>query len=123
MTKPPAPAADAFIAEARGLMLCWLALLALMTTSLGGAYLRLGVGNVFVALGIAVIKTGIVGWWFMHLRHASATTRLAAGVALVMLAILLTLSGVDYLTRVDEPAALQAPAQIEPIIRGKGLPN
>ena len=41
--------------------------------------------------------------------------------------LLLALSGVDYLTRLDEPAAVQAPQQITPLIapaphRRRGAP-
>jgi cytochrome c oxidase subunit 4 len=105
-----------FAAEARGLAVAWLALLALMLLSLGSAYLHLGTGNVVASIGIAVIKAAIVAWWFMHLRVESATLRTAALVGLFLLAVLATLSGVDYATRLPEPAAVQTPQQIEPVL-------
>lgn len=105
-----------FAIEARGLAVAWLALLALMGASLGASYLHLGAGNLVAGVGIAVAKTFIVGWWFMHLRRAAATDRAAALIALFLLAVLLALSGIDYLTRLEEPADVQAPQQIEPLI-------
>jgi cytochrome c oxidase subunit 4 len=112
-TPPPTP----FAREARGLGVAWLALLALMLLSLGSAYLRLGTGNLVAGLVIAALKAAIVAWWFMHLRVASATLRTTALVALFMLALLSSLSGVDYATRRHEPAAVQQPQQIEPLLR------
>jgi cytochrome c oxidase subunit 4 len=112
---------SSFATEARGLALAWLALLTLMMLSLGSAYLRLGSGNIVASLLIASIKTAIVAWWFMHLRVESATLRTTALVALFMLALLSSLSGVDYSTRRADPAAVQAPQQIEPLLqKGRG---
>jgi cytochrome c oxidase subunit 4 len=111
----PAPAPVA--ARARRLVLAWVALLALMLASLGSAYLHLGVGNAAASLGIAAIKTAIVAWWFMELRLASATLRTVALAGLFMLGLLATLSGVDYATRLVDPAAMQAPQQLQPALR------
>jgi cytochrome c oxidase subunit 4 len=105
-----------FRSVATRLVMAWLALLALMTTSLASAYVALGVGNLLAGLAIAAIKTSIVVWLFMELRIASGVVRAVAAVAAVMLAVLFTLSGVDYRTRLHEPAALQPPRQIEPLV-------
>lgn len=102
--------------EARALAGAWLALLTLMTATLIASYLPLGAGNTVAAIVIAIVKTAIVALWFMHLRRASGVVRLAAGCALCLLAVLLALSGVDYLTRLDEPAPVQAPQQITPLV-------
>ena len=110
------PSTSPFAKQARGLALAWLTLIAFMLLSLGSAYLRLGVGNAIAGLVIAALKAAIVAWWFMHLRVESATLRIAALVGLFMLAVLATLSGVDYATRLAEPAAVQAAQQIEPLI-------
>lgn len=108
---------DSFMATARGLGVAWLALLTLMAASLGSAYLNLGAGNVIAGLGIAVLKTVVVAWWFMRLRAESGVVRLAALAAIFMLLVLAMLSGVDYATRLPEPAAVQAPRQLEPLAR------
>ena len=105
-----------FGAKAKALGLSWIALLLLMSTSLALSYVHLGIGNVVAGIAIACVKTAIVGWWFMHLRTTSASSRAAAAIAFFMLGILLTLSGIDYLTRLQEPAAVQVPQQIEPLV-------
>lgn len=106
----------AFGAQAIRLGAAWLALLALMTASLVSAYFRLGPGNLVAGVGIAVLKTAIVVWLYMELRLASAVVRLVGLAAAVMLAVLFTLSGVDYRTRLHEPVVVQAPRQIEPLV-------
>lgn len=91
----------------------WAALLALMLTSLGSAYLPLGPWNLVVGLAIAALKSALVLWIFMGLVRAPATLRLAAGVGFATLALLFTLSGVDYATRDVHPAPMQQPRQLQ----------
>ena len=105
--------------QARTLVIAWAALLALMMTSLGSAYLRLGAGNVAAGLAIAVVKSAIVVWLFMRLRAATATVRIVAATALATLLLLVVLGGVDYATRPAEPAAFQTPAQAPSFAAGK----
>ncbi|VTU21665.1 caa(3)-type oxidase, subunit IV [Variovorax sp. PBL-H6] len=102
-----------FRRHALKLLLAWLALLALMFASLGSAYLSLGVGNPIAALAIALLKSAIVVLLFMGLASAGVTVRIVAATALCTLLLLAALSGVDYATRPDEPAAYQAPGQLE----------
>jgi len=104
-------------AHARVLAAAWAALLALMLTSLGSAYLDLGTGNVVAGVAIALVKSAIVLWLFMRLRTAPATVRIVGATALTTLLILITLSGVDYATRRREPAAFQ-PARQAPAFTG-----
>jgi cytochrome c oxidase subunit 4 len=113
----PAPAASGpgFARQARTIVLCGLALLALMLISLGSAYLRLGVFNVISGLVIAAIKAAIVVWIFMRLRDCGPLIRLAAVAGVGVLAILAGLSGVDYLTRTLTPSAMQRPQQLLPV--------
>jgi cytochrome c oxidase subunit 4 len=99
------------------LALAWAALLALMLTSLGSAYVPLGAwGNLAVGLVIAALKAGLVAVVFMRLRRAAAATRIAAGVALATLAALVALGFLDYATRRVERAPWQLPQQLEPIV-------
>ena len=101
--------------EARGLAWAWLALLLLMLVSLGSAYLKLGAGNVVAGIAIAIVKAGIVVWWFMQLRRASAMTRIAAAAGLATLLLLLLLGFADDMTRDVAPATWQTPQQIKPV--------
>ncbi len=116
MSSPDSQAHPSFSHAGRRLALSWLALLVLMSTSLASSYLHLGTGNVVAGIGIAVVKTVIVAWWFMHLRASSPMIRLTALAGLFMLALLVTLSGVDYRTRLERPVAVQAPRQIVPLL-------
>ncbi|HKB53035.1 MAG TPA: Caa(3)-type oxidase subunit IV [Ramlibacter sp.] len=99
----------------RRIAIAWIALLALMLTSLGSAYLSLGIGNVIAGLVIATIKSSIVVIVFMGLGRSSAMVRIAAAAALSMWFVLAGLSGVDYATRPHEPARYQSPRQLQPL--------
>jgi cytochrome c oxidase subunit IV len=103
---------DRFRRRARHVLVAWLALIALMLTSLGSAYLRLGPWNPVAGLVIAAIKSSIVLWLFMGLVRAGALLRIVAAAGIAMLALLFGLSGVDYATRVRDPAAMQPPQQL-----------
>ena len=94
------------------LLLAWLALLVLMLSSLGSAYLSLGVGNLIAGVAIATVKSSIVALLFMRLAGSSATVRLVAVVGIAMWLLLAGLSGVDYATRSRQPAAFQLPRQL-----------
>jgi len=75
-------------------------LLVLTATTVGAAFVNLGPFNPIIALLIATIKATLVVLFFMHVKGASE--RLTAAVVVsgfFFLAILLTLSLADYLTR------------------------
>ncbi len=108
-----------FAHEVRGLLLAWVALIALLLSSLGGAYLSLGSFNPVLSIGIALLKSAIVVWLFMQMRQASALVRLAAASGLAMLALLAGLTGVDYATRASTPAVMQPPQQLSPLLEEK----
>jgi cytochrome c oxidase subunit 4 len=99
----------------RTIALTWLLLLALMLTSLGSAYLRLGVFNMVTGLVIAAIKAGLVLWIFMRLSSAPALIRLVAAIGFALWGVLVVLSGVDYATRAETPAEVQRPLQLVPL--------
>jgi cytochrome c oxidase subunit 4 len=100
--------------QGRTIVATWALLLALMLTSLGSAYLRLGAFNMIAGLVIAAIKTALVLWVFMRLREAPALIRFVAGIGFAVWGVLVVLSGVDYATRVETPAAVQRPLQLVP---------
>ena len=54
-----------------------------------------------------------------NFASASATLRTAAFVGLFMLGLLATLSGVDYATRLVDPASVQAPKQLRPLLQNR----
>jgi cytochrome c oxidase subunit 4 len=106
-----------FARQARAIGLAWIALLALMLTSLGSAYLELGALNMVAGVAIAAVKTLIVAWLFMRLREAGALLRLAALAGLGVYGIQFMLTSVDYATRVQTPAAVQRPQQLADVPR------
>ncbi|MCC8957235.1 cytochrome C oxidase subunit IV family protein [Bradyrhizobium sp. Pear77] len=81
------------------LIAAWLGLLGVLALTVTMAYVPLGAANALVALGIGIIKAGLVVGIFMGLRHRSGLTRLFAGAGLVWLGILLWLGLMDFLTR------------------------
>jgi len=72
----------------RAIALALVALLILTGTSWWLANVDLGALNVVVALGIAVVKAGVVLSVFMELAHASTAARVVAGVTLFFIVLL-----------------------------------
>jgi cytochrome c oxidase subunit IV len=76
------------------------ALLGLTTLTTGIAFVDLGrIGNISVALTIAVIKAVLVMLYFMHLRYSSRLTILFASAGVFWLGIVLALTLSDYVSR------------------------
>jgi cytochrome c oxidase subunit 4 len=92
------------------------ALLALLAASAATGHLHLGIGNLLLGVGIAVLKAAIVACIFMSLREAPALTRLVAAGGLAALFVLGVLSLVDFIPRHDEPAAWQSPQWVPPAL-------
>jgi cytochrome c oxidase subunit IV len=84
-----------------------IALLSLLALSAGTALLKLGSFNTIINLGISVIKTLLVMTVFMHETEARNLTRLVSALGFVWLAMLITLSLFDFLTRAPVPAPWQ----------------
>ena len=75
-------------------------LLVLTATTVGAAFINLGVFNPVVALLIATIKATLVILFFMHVKGASEKmTGVVVVCSFFFLGILLTLSLADYLTQ------------------------
>ena len=75
-------------------------LLVLTATTVGAAFVNLGPFNPVIALLIATIKATLVVLFFMHVKGASEKLTGAIVVSgFFFLAILLSLSLADYLTR------------------------
>jgi cytochrome c oxidase subunit IV len=83
----------------------WLALMALLGVTLLAALPDLGALNTLIALAIAAVKAGLIILYFMHDRYAGRATWIFAGAAFFWLAILVTLTMSDFLTRGWTPGA------------------
>ena len=80
-------------------LLALAALTALLGTTVGVAYVHLGVMNLVVSLLIAAMKVAIIALIFMELLKSTGIQRLAAGIGLFWLIFLFLLSFADYLSR------------------------
>lgn len=89
----------------------WVALMILLASTWGSAYVKLGVWNAVINFTIATVKVLLVALFFMHLKAAAALTRLVAVTALFMLGILFALSLADYETRGTYRAPWQLTAE------------
>ena len=84
----------------RSYLAVFVALLALTAMTTGVAFIDLGgIGNVAVALTIAVIKAVLVALYFMHLRYSSRLTMVFAAAGIFWLGIMIVLTLSDYLSR------------------------
>lgn len=83
----------------RTFILIWLALLVLTGITIAVSRVDLGALNVWVALGVASLKSSLVLFFFMHLKQESRLFRVGLLVMLVILAIFLGLTFVDVLYR------------------------
>lgn len=84
----------------RGYFAVFTALLALTALTTGVAFIDLGgIGNVAVALTIAVIKAVLVALYFMHLRYSSRLTMVFAAAGIFWLGVMIVLTLSDYLSR------------------------
>jgi cytochrome c oxidase subunit 4 len=76
-----------------------LALLALWGASFGLSYAPLGGAALPVALGIAGVKAGLVGLFFMELAREKGSIRLTVAAALALAGVLVAFMVADVLTR------------------------
>lgn len=74
----------------------WLSLMVLLALTLLAAKMHLGA---FVALGVAVAKSGLVVIFFMHLRRETRRTQLVASAVLFWLLLLFGITLLDYYSR------------------------
>ncbi len=80
-------------------IIVWIALLILTGITLGVSYLKLGAGNVAVALLIASVKAALVALYFMQLRHENRLVWAFALFPLLFLALIIGGTLADSLFR------------------------
>jgi cytochrome c oxidase subunit 4 len=81
-------------------------LLLTLTTYTLSTSLHLGPWEIPVALGIAGVKTALVGFVFMHLWYTDKITWLFIAGGLLFLAVMVTLTMADFATRAWLPPQL-----------------
>jgi len=77
----------------------FLALMALTALTTGVAYIDLGAFNTVAALTIAVVKMLLVVLFFMHVKYATKLTKVIIMAGFFWLAIMMTFSLSDELSR------------------------
>ena len=77
----------------------WVGLLILTGITVAVAQYNLGAWNVWVALGIATLKAGLVVAVFMHMKYENRLFKLALFAALAILAIFIGMTFLDVLYR------------------------
>jgi cytochrome c oxidase subunit 4 len=77
----------------------WLALLALLVTTIMLAYVPMGSFNTVSSVGIACVKTALVVVFFMHLRRPVPLLRLAGVATFLWLFLMFALTMADILER------------------------
>ncbi|HKJ05208.1 MAG TPA: cytochrome C oxidase subunit IV family protein [Geopsychrobacteraceae bacterium] len=83
----------------RTFILIWAALLVLTVITVAISRVHLGPLNIWVALGVASIKSSLVIFFFMHLRQESKLFKICLLIMLVILAIFIGMTFLDVLYR------------------------
>ena len=81
------------------IIIIWLALLVLTGVTVAVSYVNLGALNIWVALGIASIKSTLVISFFMHMKYERPIFKLCLLAALCVLAIFIGFTFIDVLYR------------------------
>jgi cytochrome c oxidase subunit IV len=95
----------------------FLALLALTALTTGVAYIDLGAFNTVAALIIAFVKMLLVVLFFMHVRWATGLTRILVLCGFFWLAIMVTFTLADELTRSWQINPVGWGGMIVPLVR------
>ena len=83
----------------RTFILIWVALLILTGITVAVSRVDVGVLNIWVALGVASLKSSLVIFVFMHLRQESKMFKICLLVMLTILAIFIGMTFFDVLYR------------------------
>jgi len=83
----------------RTFVIVWALLLVLTATTVAVSRIHLGALNIWVALGIASLKSALVIFFFMHLKYERLLFKLLLLLALVTLATFIGLTFFDVLYR------------------------
>jgi cytochrome c oxidase subunit 4 len=89
----------AHIVSYKTFLIIWVALLILTGITIAVAQYNLGALNIWVALGIATLKAGLVVAVFMHMQYENRLFKLSLLSALAILAIFIGFTFFDVLYR------------------------
>jgi cytochrome c oxidase subunit IV len=80
-------------------LLVFASLMVLTVVTVAASRYDFGVGNTVVALAIAVLKASLVVLFFMHVKYSSRLVQLLVAAAFLWLALLISGTFSDYVTR------------------------
>lgn len=83
----------------RVFIIIWVALLALTGVTIAVSRVDLGALNIWVALGVASVKSSLVIFFFMHLKQESILFKVGLLTMLSILAIFIGMTFLDVLYR------------------------
>ena len=89
----------AHIVPYKTFLLIWVALLVLTVITIAVAQFNFGALNIWIALGIATLKSGLVVAVFMHMKYEQGLFKLALLATLAILAIFIGFTFFDVLYR------------------------
>ena len=89
----------AHIVPYRTFLLIWVALLVLTVITIVAAQFNFGAMNIWIALGIATLKSSLVVAVFMHMKYEQWLFKLALLATLAILAVFIGLTFFDVLYR------------------------
>ena len=93
---------DGHGAHAHGTREYWLVffvLMILLLATVGAAFINMGHYNVPVAFSIAILKAGLILWFFMHLKQSTRLSHVFAFASFAWLALMLIITLGDYFSR------------------------
>ena len=103
------------VAPLRALIGTGLALLVLTWLTVSASMIALGEGNIYIALGIAVVKGSLVALFFMHLVWDRAFNAIIFVGSLCFVGLFLALAMTDTSAYQEDLIAGDAPAVVEAI--------
>jgi cytochrome c oxidase subunit 4 len=89
----------AHIVPYRTFIIVWIALLILTGVTVAAAQFHFGALNIWIALGIATLKSSLVVAVFMHMKYETPLFKIALLSALAILAIFIGMTFLDVLYR------------------------
>ncbi len=106
-----------------GYFIVWIALIALTLASFLISRAHLGAMDTVIALGIAVVKSTLVGLFFMHILEERFRTAFVPIITVVYILILMSFVVTDIVSRRTfprTPLPMEIPEEIRPPEEGPG---
>lgn len=111
----------AHVVPPRILIGVFVALMVLTFLTVAATWVELGPANIWLALGIAVIKAGLVAMYFMHLRWDSPFNGVILISAMFFVALFIGIALLDsreYAENYNPPGTIERSPVVGPTIRG-----